>query len=59
MSDVNITYTLPNCEEITVNTALVDEDVIRVRMGLEPHDEGFDRKEDENVKRIRFIFTTA
>lgn len=46
MSDVNVTYTLPNGEVITINTALVDEDVIRVRMGLEPHDEGFDRKEN-------------
>ena len=48
MKDFDITYKSPDGREITVNTYHIDEDVLRIRMGLEPHKQNEER-EKENV----------
>lgn len=39
MSDFNFVIKLPDGSEILANTDMIDEDVIRLRMGLETREE--------------------
>lgn len=39
MEDIDIIIKQPDGTELVVNTSLIDEDVLRVRCGLEPKEE--------------------